>query len=73
MGVGVSHAKATRVVVAVGTTITCIRLLRWVDGVEAFVRIGMQDMRLGNPSGQEWGKSPPVTTSSENILSDARS
>src|SRR6266446_2275666 len=57
--------------VAVGTTITDrpphrsvrarlrIRLLRRMSGVEACIRIGMQDARLGNPSVQQWGKSLP--------------
>jgi hypothetical protein len=36
-----------------------IRLIRWMSGVEACVRIGMQYTRLGNPSVQQWGKSLP--------------
>lgn len=60
------HFEST---VAVGTTITgrpphrsvrarlCIRLLpRMMASVEAFVGIRMQNLGLGNPSVQQWGK-----------------
>ena len=36
-----------------------IGLLRRMSGVEACVGIGMQDVGLGNPSVQQWGKSFP--------------
>src|SRR5262249_32523064 len=60
------------ITVAVGTTIadrpphrsvlarSRIRLLPWMGGGEAGVRVGMQDSGLRNPSGQERGETIPA-------------
>src|SRR5207253_10837145 len=58
-------------VVAVGTTIADrpphrsvqarlrIRLLPWMTGGEACIRVGMQNAALRNPPGQDWGETSP--------------
>src|SRR5260370_1745397 len=73
------------VTVAVGTTIADrpphrsvrarlrIRLLRRVSGVEASIRIGVQNVGWRNPPVQDWGKTFPthlcaLTTADHNTL-----
>src|SRR5438132_6972039 len=59
------------IAVAVGTTIADrpphrsvqarlrIRLLPWMTGGEACIRVGMQNAGLRNPPGQDWGETSP--------------
>src|SRR5580658_1022827 len=77
--------SASRITVAVGTTIADrpphrsvqarlrIRLLRRMSGVEACIRIGVQNAGWRNPPVQDWGKPfPPhlcaLTAADQNTL-----
>src|SRR5260370_15340828 len=78
--------EASGITVAVGTTIADrspphrsvrarlrIRLLRRMSGVEASIRIGVQNAGRRNPPVQDWGKSFPthlraLTTADQNTL-----